>query len=142
MDNFDERKWFDEWKWFDDEEEYDEEEYDEYYSEEYLYELIKQELPGNTPEKWIELVAFGGPIVIPEGSDWAPISAWGHCVRYDVISAICENCAYSWLMLWSGETGKVCFEDGSETCPVCDGQSDGLEYRVAKRKLFPAYFKE
>lgn len=107
-----------------------------YTLEECIYRSVKEELPPNTPKEWIDKVAFGGKEVLPIGADNIPLSAQGHCQAFCVQKVYCADCAYSWLNLIGGETGCVYFEDGYEICPVCGGNTDGVEYDIVEKAFY------
>ena len=111
--------------------------------EECIYENIKTELPLNTPEKWINLIVFGGEEIFSASELYdIPLSAQGACQNYTMQKVYCEQCDYAWFNLIGGETGCVYFEDGFEFCPVCGGSTDGIEYAIVRKSFYPNYYKK
>jgi hypothetical protein len=109
--------------------------------EECAYITAKKELPSDIPEEWIDKIIFGGEGVLPIGADNVPLYAQGHCQAFTTQKVYCVQCDYSWFNLVGGETGCVYFEDGHEYCPVCGGNTDGLEYDIVKKLFYPNYYR-
>lgn len=88
------------------------------------------------PQEWVDIVEGPRAEIFHVGDPNVPEGVWGETDHCAIISCVCEDCGFLWLVLMHGETGGVCYLDGFIHCPVCTGKPDGSEDGICRRRWY------